>query len=97
MQCGRPDQQICKGKDDSSLRLPASDPSRALRDLVGKWMHSQGGPKVPQKGMPPMPLGFRARSLDAVGQFDDGYRRQSSPGFAPYLLDLLQYFRDALP
>lgn len=97
VQRGCPDQEIRKRKDNASPGLLAGDRACPLCYFIGERMHSHGGSEFLQERLPPLPLCFRLRSLDAMREFDDGDSRQTGPRLAPFPLDLLQYLCNTTP
>ena len=78
------------------MRLLARDRSGPLSNLIGKGLNLHSSAKLPQKSLPSLPLCVRPRPFDTVRELNDSYRRQSGLGFAPYLLNLLQYVGNAV-
>ena len=74
----RPDQQVGEGDADSLSRLLPLNPSSQLGDFERHRLNRDRLPEFLDEGLPPLSIRFRLGTVDAMGQFNHGHRRERS-------------------
>lgn len=97
MQCRRANEQILESNCDATRGLLTLDATGKLRNLDGNRMDHKVASEFFYECPSPFTVVIASRSVNAVGQLNNSYNRESTINFSLYGTDSFEGFADGVP